>query len=191
MKNLTLDSLSQQSRDQIRGLGEVTYDLWLGSELRRVHRAERYRIDALIEEFQAPFREGAPRVSYDFAFVCEWFQSEPKLYEARHWICGHSAGVYFIYDGDEVLKYVGASCGGDMGNRIYRKAHEEYRRIVDVVLFDGPWCHLALAFEALAVSRLYRQLSANPVFQTLVNRNLTRVWIPPPPPFDRIWKRPE
>lgn len=178
------------SHTMLGALDESTRDLWHENNFRAERRADKNQISALIMEFIAPFSQPLPQIRYEAAFVCDWCQSTPRLYETRHWICEYTAGVYFIYDSSEVLKYVGSSCGGSLGNRIYRTKHHEYRAFVDVVLFDQAWLHFALAFEVLAISRLSGRFpELNSDLQSLVNKNFASLWIPPIAPYDKIWSQ--
>ena len=180
IRQLDLAELRQLSSKAIFRLPDLLQDRFRAEQSRSLRRSDLNNAGALLEEFKAPFCGHVPELHYEFAFLTEWSKTEDEIYGTRWWINEYPAGVYFIYDDDDKLRYIGSCCGGGLGNRIYYKAHEEYRRAIDVVLFDREWSHFALAFEALAISRLRPDK----------NTEYTRLWIPPVSPFDRIWSPP-
>jgi hypothetical protein len=177
----SLQTLRSRGHALIRALSEADQEPWKLQQIQAASRAslDKRSILSLIEEFKLHFCD---ELQYEHAFVCDWLNSNPNLYEARRWICKHTAGVYFIYDRHESLRYIGSSCVGELGFRLWNTGRNDYRHTVDVVLFDRPLVHFALAFEALAVSRIARMID------TLENREFRTLWIPPPPPFDSYWK---
>jgi hypothetical protein len=173
--------LRKTRRDAINLLApELRYAFQAESELAR-GRSRANRVDALLEEFTVSFAGHLPSFEYELAFLPAWQESAPMLYQTSWWINEYVAGVYFIFDAKQTLQKIGSSCGGKLGPRVYLKARESYRTSVDVVLFGRAWAHFALAFEALAVSRLRPPKN---------DREFKNLWIPPPTPFDEIWSRP-
>ena len=110
-------------------------------------------------------------------FLPSWEKDFPELYSTRSWINEYSFGVYLLFDENDELKYIGSSCGGKIGNRIGQEYHDKYRHSVDVALFEPHHGYLALALEALLISRL------KPEF----NGTFKKVNIPAFPPWDKLW----
>jgi hypothetical protein len=175
--SLTLAELRSNSRTDVEALdGALLTEFAIAHEA-ALRRAKSNKIALLVEEFRASVCTDAAPFEYELAFLSSWSHSKLALYEPRLWINEYTAGVYFIYDQSEALQYVGSSCGGGLGNRLYAKWHHPHREFVDVVLFDRRWCRFALAFEALTVSRLKPPLNAE--FKDL--------WIPPPDSYASHW----
>lgn len=183
IRKRSLAELQRASQVVLQKLPEALTNAWHDQHHNALRRADRRNILRLLMEFQHVFAFG-PVLRYELAFAEGWTKAggdvEP-LYKARSWICEYNAGVYFVYDKDETLRYIGSACGGALGNRIYSKWHHEYRHVTDVVLFGREWCHFALSFEALAISRL----------KPPQNGSGRQLWISPQPPFDRIWHLPD
>lgn len=179
---LDLSDLRRLSSQALFQLSESLTVRWHDEMRRFLRRSEQNRASTLVDEFMAPLCGHVSQLHYELAFVPGWCDDEETkpLYQVRWWICEFMAGVYFIYDQSDALQYVGSCCGGALGCRIYKKVHEPYRRAVDIVLFDRQWCHLALAFEALAISRL----------KPPKNKEFCDLWIQPVSPFDKVWRRP-
>jgi hypothetical protein len=184
IKRQRLVDLQRESQEVIlKKLPEALAEVWWQEQSRAFRRADKLNILPLIVEFQQVFAFG-PAIRYELGWAEAWQEKDSDLnplYKARWWICEYSSGVYFIYDSADDLQYVGSACGGALGNRIFSKWHHEHRAFVDLVLFPREWCHFALAFETLAISRL----------KPKHNGTAKQLWIDPQPPFDRIWRMPE
>lgn len=162
-----LPELLRRGHEDIGILPADLQSQWTTEATNACERARRNGVDSLIAEFTAPFRDNILVPRYELAFIPQWYDNPATqpLYLARWWITSYTAGVYFIYDNQNQLKYIGRSCGGELGQRVWSGAHKLYRTVVDIVLFDRNYCHFALAFEALAVSRLKPE--HNDEFKTL------------------------
>lgn len=177
-----LSDLRCASLDAIKKLPEEVRERWYEGLMKASSRADRLDIQPLLTEFQGTLATDAPTLKYEHAFTDDWIKPPlSPLYETRRWITAYTAGVYFVYDSGEKLQYIGSGCGGRLGNRIFSKRHHEYRIVTDVVLFEREWCHFALAFEALAISRL----------KPPINGYGKQLWIPARPPYDRMWRQPQ
>lgn len=179
----SLAELRKLSNDTIRSL-QPECKLWDAESGAAAKRGEKNKIKVLLDEFRSQLRAPGEELQYENAFRPGWYKECEHLYHCRWWINELTAGVYFIYNSDNALEYVGSSCGGTMGDRIHLKRHREYCHTVDVVLLDHHWPHFALAFEALAISRLKPPRNDN-------DRGFKRMWIDPLPPYDRFWPKPK
>lgn len=156
--------------------------LWDAESAAAGRRMKANKIDALLEEFSAQLR--APgELTYESGFRFAWLNSAEQLYGLRWWITIHTAGVYFVYSENEELMYVGTSCGGTLGARLWVKEHEPYAHSADVILFDTEMSHFSLALEAFTISRLRPPKNGNGGFK--------KMWITPRPPYDTIWTDPD
>jgi|GEM_PF-5271953 len=178
----SLCDLRNASNDAVRQLPEPISDIYQDARIAAHRRSEKIRALELIEEFTAPMCGHFDKPIYELAFKPKWNETNTDIYQARWWINEFNSGVYFIYDSDDELQYIGSAYTGALGNRIYHTNHREYTESVDVVLFDRRWCHYSLAFEALAISRLT-------LLHPLRNRQFANLWIEPYPPWNEIWNR--
>lgn len=176
----SLAELRKLSCDAIQQLSER--DLWEAENEAALKRCKDNRIDVLLDEFRSQLHGPGECLQYELAFVPGWHKACQRLYDARWWINGQTAGVYFIYNSNNVLEYVGTSCGGTIGARIHLVRHREYAHSVDVVLFERHWPHFALAFEALAISRLKPPRNVD-------DRGFMRMWVDPLPQYDHLWSK--
>ena len=151
----------------IRKLEPRFLELWDDQVAAVQKRAERHKIDSLLDEFRGQLRVSGENLVYEHAFLPTWHESAGPLYDLRWWINEQMAGVYFLFDEDDRLRYVGTSCGGTMGDRMHLKKHRPYVRAVDVILFDCRSPHCALAVEAFAISRLKPPENSATGFKTL------------------------
>ena len=182
--SVPLSTLRKESRVAVEKLPQATLDIYIDAQHSASKRDEKIRAYELILEFVAPMCGHFASPVYELAFKPKWEKEFPDLYKTRWWINENSSGVYFIYDVRDELRYIGQSCGGKLGKRIGDDDHKEYIDSVDVILFDRSWMHYALAFEALAITRI-RTLK-----KLEKNGGLKGVWIPPFPPWDQIWRKP-
>lgn len=154
--------------------------LWEAESAAAARRAQAKRIDVLLEEFRAQLSD-PEELTYENGFCFDWYKTARGLYDLRWWITTNTAGVYFLYSGDEKLQYVGTSCGGTLGARVWLKRHEAYAHSADVVLFNKDMAHFSLALEAFVVSRL----------RPSENDGFKKMWIAPRPPYDTLWTNPD
>jgi hypothetical protein len=177
----SLSDLRNLSTQEISTLPEDSQLKWKEQDSHAKERCcdSRYRIDRLLAEFKAPLGTLLQTLTYEPAFVFDWFDTDKSLYEKRWWVNEYKAGVYFIYDCHDNLRYIGSSCGGKAGGRLWNEKHKEYRCAADIVLFDREWLHLTVAFEVLAITRL----------KPGANTKLKDLWIIPPPEFRELWPR--
>ena len=121
----------------------------------------REHLHEMVEEFRAFLNPNLPEFNLEFGFLYEWSSCQQLIYDARWWINEYPFGVYFIFDKNSILKYVGSACGGALGNRIWNKRHEGFRHSVDIVLFPRPIGHFALALEPFVISKLVQRRFAD------------------------------
>lgn len=153
---------------------------WTKESEAAARRREAHRINVLLDEFKGQLKEPGEDLVYEHGFVLGWYETVKPLYNLRWWINNYVAGVYFLYGPNDELNYVGTSCGGTIGARMWLKKHRSYARSADVVLFDNHQSHFALAFEALAICRLQPPKNSPRGFKSMK--------ITPMPPYDEIWK---
>jgi hypothetical protein len=175
-----LAELRALSLQAIQELPKEEIGLWAAENKVAQQRCEANRIDFLLREFQSQLRTAGEALQYEHAFKPSWWPEHRDLYNSRWWINGQTAGVYFIFNANNELEYVGTSCGGHIGARIHLDRHKEYANSIDVVLFERHWPHFALAFEALAIARLKPRRNVD-------DRGFMAMWINPLPPYDQMW----
>ena len=150
VNNATLDQLYAARAKQANQLPDDVFDIYL-NELSRTNHSE--DASATLSEFNELTSVHLEKQEVQFGFVYDWYETNPDLYDLCWWINEWPFGVYFIYDRDRVLRYVGSSWDA-MGNRAWAKDHEDWRHSCEVVLFPKDVGHLCLAYECYAIARL-------------------------------------